>query len=76
MSCEPLRRPVDDTHMVDQPTDPTQRIGFPRALGSNESENWRGLSLEYTDRNLGLYHEVQNDNAAGFSIEPSGERSM
>jgi hypothetical protein len=32
--------------------------------------------MEYADRNLGLYHQVQNDNAAGFSIESSGERSM
>ncbi len=76
MSGEPSRRPVDDTHTVDHPTDTAQRIGFRRALGSIESENWRGLSVEYTDRNLGLYHQVQKDNAAGFLIESSGERSM
>lgn len=76
MNCCSSHRPVDDTHMVDQPTDPTQRIGFRRALDSNESEDWRGFSVEYTGPSLGLYHQVQNDNAAGFVIEPSGERSL
>ena len=41
MSCEPSRRPVDDTHTVDHPTDTAQRIGFRRASGSIESVKWR-----------------------------------
>ena len=54
MNCCSSRRPVDDTHKVDQPTDPTQRIGFRRTMDSNESKIWGGFFVEYTRRDLGL----------------------
>ena len=45
-------------------------------MDSNESEIWGGFFVEYTRRDLGLWYQVQNDNAAGFVTEPSGERSQ